>query len=225
MNFKEIDDFILTAPKRKVRMSLFPGAKPFKGVSFVALRKVAKRIAEENCEEFVYNYPEETLESQILKSYAIGYYKGPLTDTLTMIDFYLPHVHDWATSDALSQNFISARKNRAEVFAFLEIKGRESKEFTQRFVAVTLLSHFIEVGYIIPAIELLRKLDNPGYYTKMGVAWALAEAFAFYPETVRPLLTSNFFSLAIRKLAVKKCLESFRISAADKAFLRALRLD
>lgn len=60
--------------------------------------------------------------------------------------------------------------------------AKSDQEFEQRVVAVMLMDHFLTEEYIARVLSVWDRLDHPGYYRKMGVAWGVATAYAKYPK-------------------------------------------
>ena len=67
------------------------------------------------------------------------------------------------------------------------------------------------------------KLDNPAYYTKMGVAWCVATAYAKYPEATMQYLKDNKLDDWTYNKSIQKMIESFRVPDEDKKILRAMK--
>ena len=101
----------------------------------------------------------------------------------------------------------------------MEYAGKKD-EFSQRVVAVLLMSHFLTEEYIKPVLDVMNDLDYDGYYTKMGVAWCVATAYAKYPDETNSFLIENRLSDWTYNKAIQKMLESCRIAEEDKAALR-----
>lgn len=62
------------------------------------------------------------------------------------------------------------------------------------------------------------------YYLDMGAAWFFCEAIVKRPDEVLPYFEEGRLSVEVHRLAVKKCVESFRVPRELKEHLRALPL-
>ncbi|MFA6885145.1 MAG: DNA alkylation repair protein, partial [Paludibacteraceae bacterium] len=92
-----------------------------------------------------------------------------------------------------------------------------------RVVAIMLMSHFLTDNYIDRVLQVLDGLRHDGYYLKMAVAWAVATAFAKYPERTMAFLKCNHLDDDTYNKAIRKMLESYRVSDVDKALLRTMK--
>ena len=61
------------------------------------------------------------------------------------------------------------------------------------------------------------------YYVRMGIAWALATAYAVFPKRIDHYLTDNRLAADTRLLTYQKLVESRKVSAEDKARFRMLK--
>ena len=157
------------------------GSKPL-GVRMADLRKLAKRIAKgefgKAC-DFLANYPLCYYEDELLHALVIGYLKDDVHTTWQYFLDFLPKVHCWSVCDTLSQNYKTARKDRAYIYAQLQKLAKSKSEYKLRAVAVVLLSHFLDSDYLPQAVAMLTSLPHYNYYyVKMAIAWGLAEAIS-----------------------------------------------
>ena len=201
-----------------------PDSKPALGVCVPILRAMAKKIAREDYRYFMEQYgPCEYLEQDLLKAFVIGYAKDEIGALLQTADGFLPQIHDWMVSDAFCQNFSTARKNRKEVFSWLQRCIESDQEFFQRVAAVMLMSHFLVDEYCEQVFSVMGRLKHPGYYARMGVAWCAATALAVYPQEGMAYLRGEALEEETWHRAVQKALESYRVCEENKAVLRAMK--
>ena len=196
---------------------------PVIGVRLPVLRKMAKAAAKEDYRFFMENCPSDYFEQEVLKAYTIGYAKDDIETILSYADEFIPSIHDWAVNDCFCQNFTIAKKNRARVFEWLMKYVAEQKEFSQRVAAVMLLSHFLTDEYIKRVLNVVNELQFDAYYTKMGVAWCVATAYAKYPEDTYAFLLDNKLSDWTFHKSIAKMRESFRVPEKDKEMLIQLK--
>lgn len=202
---------------------LIPGSLPVIGVKLPTLRKMAKSIAGEDYQRFMNQYEEDYFEQLILKAYVIGYAKDDVDTILRVADSFTPKIHDWAVNDAFCQNFSIARKYPDKIVAWLEKYADRCDEFSQRIVAVMMMSHLLQDEYIELVLNTMNRLQNDGYYAKMGVAWCVATAYAKYPtETMRYLKENSLSDWTFNK-AIQKMRESYRVSDEDKLVLTKMK--
>lgn len=222
----EITEHLLakgTAGQVKYTTHVLKETKPVIGIRLPELRNIAKQIAKEDYRFFMEHCPVDYFEQEILKAYTIGYAKDEIETILSYADTFIPTIHDWAVNDAFCQNFTIARKHRERVFTWLEGYAEKQEEFSQRVVAVLLMSHFLTDEYIERVLRMMNVLQFPAYYTRMGVAWCIATAYAKYPKETHAFLLDNRLEDWTFNKAIQKMRESFRISKEDKEILNQMK--
>lgn len=223
---ENIDDMLKSLATRHqadFSAKLTPGCKPMIGVKIPELRKIAKQIAKQDYKKFLEEYPEEYFEHEMLKALVIGYAKDDFDVIIGYADAFVPKIHDWAVNDIFCSTFKIAQKNREKVWEWLSGYAVIEEEFSQRVVAVMLMAHFLVDEYIDKVLECMNRLKYDGYYTKMGVAWCVATAYAKYPEKAHKFLLDNELDDWTFNKSIQKMTESFRVSDTDKELLRKMK--
>ena len=204
----------------KFSSGLNPNCKPMLGVRLPELRKIAKEIAKEDYKGFLEEGPTTYFEHETLKAYVLGYAKDEIETILSYADRFLPEIRDWSVSDSFCQNFSIAKKYPERVYSWLMEYANKEEEFSQRVVAVLLMSHFLVPEYIGRVLSVMDRLQYDGYYTKMGVAWCVATAYAKFPKETAAYLAANRLQDWTYNKAIQKMCESYRVADADKAYWR-----
>lgn len=226
MTIEEINQRLLSLADEKNagRSSMItPNAKPMFGARIPDLRKLAKEIAKENYREFLEQCPDDYFEQQALQAFVLGYAKDDIEVILAYADRFIPKINDWAVNDSFCQTFKIARLHRERVWEWLMPYADIQEEYPQRVAAVLLMSHFLVDDYIEPVLCVLNRLKYDAYYTKMGVAWCLATAYAKYPEQTHAFLLNNQLDDWTYNKAIQKMTESFRVSKEDKEILKKMK--
>lgn len=200
---------------------LNPNCKPMLGVRLPELRKIAKEIARTDYKIFLEDGPDTYFEYETLKAYVLGYAKDNIETVLSYADRFVPTIRDWSVNDSFCQNFTIARKHRERVWEWLMTYGVKEEEFSQRVVAVLLMSHFLVPEYIDKVLAVMDTLQFDGYYTKMGVAWCVATAYAKFPEETAAYLADNRLQDWTYNKVIQKMCESYRVADEDKAYWKA----
>jgi len=87
-----------------------------------------------------------------------------------------------------------------------------------------LMDQFLLPEYIDRVLMVLDSLRDEEYYASMAIAWALATAYAKFPEKTMQLLKGgNHFSDVTFNRAIQKMIESYRVSKEDKEILRKMK--
>ena len=202
---------------------LNPGCKPMLGVRLPELRKIAKEIAKEDYRDFLEHCPDTYFEYETLQAYVLGYAKDDIETILSYADRFVPKIKDWSVNDSFCQNFTVARKYRERVYDWLMGYAKKEEEFSQRVVAVLLMSHFLVPEYIDRVLAVMDTLQYDGYYTKMGVAWCVATAYAKFPKETAAYLAENQLRDWTYNKALQKIAESLRVSQDVKKMIREMK--
>ncbi len=197
----------------ELMVKLNPTAKPSCGVKLPDLRNLAKAIAKEDYRWFLDNNPMDTFEMETLQAFVIGYAKDDINVLLDYMRKFIPTIHDWSVNDSLCQTFKIARKYPKETYSLLMEFKDSHKEFEVRVVAVMLMSQFLNEEYIDRVIDVLDSLYTDSYYSRMGVAWAVATAMAKFPNKVLSYMNSpdNHLDDWTFNKAIQKMKESYRV--------------
>lgn len=197
---------------------LNPNCKPVLGVRLPELRKIAKEIAKTDYKGFLEECPDTYFEYETLQAYVLGYAKDDIETILSYADLFLPKIKDWSVSDSFCQNFSIARKYPERVYGWLMDYAKKEEEFPQRVVAVLLMSHFLLPEYIDRVLAVMDILQYDGYYTRMGVAWCVATAYAKFPKEAAAYLADNKLQDWTYNKAIQKMCESYRVREEDKVY-------
>lgn len=200
---------------------LNPNCKPMLGVRLPELRKIAKEIAKTDYRGFLEECPDTYFEDETLQAYVLGYAKDDIETILSYADRFLPKIKDWSVNDSFCQNFTIARKHPKRVFDWLMGYAKKEEEFPQRVVAVLLMSHFLVPEYINKVLAVMDTLQYDGYYTRMGVAWCVATAYAKFPKETAVYLENNKLRDWTYNRAIQKMCESYRVAEEDKVYWKA----
>ena len=226
MDIKTIEQelFALNGNRQITYVSrVVPDSKPIIGVKIPLLRKKAKEIARDDYRTFLETCPDTYYEFETLQALVLGYARDDIETILEYADRFVPKIHDWAVNDSFCQTFTIARKHRERVWNWLMDYKEKQEEFPQRVVAIVLMSHFLEDEYVEKVLQIMNELNHPGYYTRMGVAWCVATAYAKYPEQTLDYLGNNRLADWTHNKAIQKMRESFRVPEADKEMLNQMK--
>jgi 3-methyladenine DNA glycosylase AlkD len=161
----------------------------------------------------------------MLQGLVIGYVKCEIDEKIKYIEEFIPKIKNWSINDVFCSTLKFVEKNREQMYEFISKYVNSNSEFEQRFVAVMMMYYYLNDEYIDRVLKILDGLKNDGYYTKMGVAWAIATAYAKYPEkTYAYLVNGNSLDKFTFNKSLQKMIESYRVSADDKVKLRALKI-
>lgn len=203
--------------------SLIPDCNNIIGVRIPKLRKLAKELVV-NYEEYLRNATMDSFEEIMLKGLVIGYAKCEFKNKAGYVREFVPEIDNWSVNDTFCSTLKFKDKEKQEVYELLMEYSGSDKEFEQRFVAVMLMDYFLDEVYIDRVLSVLDSLKVDAYYTKMGVAWAVATAYAKFPEKTYQYMTAgNTLDDFTYNKAIQKMIESYRVTEEDKLKLRRLK--
>lgn len=212
------------ADYKKFSASLIPGCDNMLGVRIPVLRKKAKEFAKGDWRSFVLESDDRFFEETMIAGMVIGYAKADIREKTEVIRSFIPRINNWSVNDCFCST-VKLKPAEREIFWDFLMEYRDSrKEFEVRVVAVMLMDEYLLPEYIEKTVNTLDYLYDGDYYGSMGIAWALATAYAKFPEVTMELLRGiNHLSDETYNRAIQKMLESYRVSDEDKVILRKMK--
>lgn len=204
---------------------LIPGLDPSVtvGARNPALRRLAtslRRSRPDEAREFLAELPHGLHEENMLHAFLLGLEKEPEA-AFEGVEAFLPFVTNWAVCDALAPAGFARDRQRLEGEAARWIASEAV--YTTRFGVCMHMRHFLGERFRPEFCALVGGIDAEEYYLRMVVAWYFAEALVKQSEAALPWFLEDRLPLPVRRMAIRKALESLRIPAATKARLREVR--
>ena len=202
-------------------MKLLPGTEHILGVRLPVLRKLAKKLARGEWQEYLTGAADDSMEEIMLQGMTLGYVKEPFVQIEPFLDAFIPKITNWSICDSTCVTLKVAKKEPEAVWAYLQKYLGSDQEYEIRFGVVMLLDHFINETYLQQIFRWFDRIDHPGYYVKMAVAWNLATCYAKFPQETGDYLAHCKLDDWTYNKAIQKMLESYRVDAAAKVVLRS----
>ncbi|WP_312636178.1 DNA alkylation repair protein [Oscillibacter sp.] len=192
------------------------------GVRTPELRKLANELSKEpETAEFLKRLPHQYYDENNLHGFVIEQIKDYNT-AVAAIDAFLPYVDNWATCDLISPKVF--RKHRPELLNEIQRWMASDRTYTIRFGIGMLMTHFLDENFAPEHLTLVAKIHSEEYYVNMMIAWYFATALAKQWDAVIPYIRHNRLDKWVHNKAIQKAVESYRITEAQKAELRTLRV-
>lgn len=194
------------------------------GVRTPKLRKLAKELLREDREKvfrFMEELPHKYYEENNLHGAFIGLLAKTAEEALDMADRFLPYVDNWATCDSLPPKAFKKdlKLVRERITPWLE----SDQVYRVRFAIVTMLSYLLEEEFRAEDLETLAKIKSEEYYINMALAWYYSFALIKqYDDTIK-LFEAKTLDRQIQNKSIQKAVESYRISAERKEYLKTLK--
>lgn len=210
---------------RKFHGKLIPGVDTvFYGVRVPVLRKLAKQMIKGDWRGFVELAGEsEVYEMTMLCGMVIALSKCEFGEKLRYLETFIPRINNWAVCDIVCGDLKDVKKNRREMFQFIQPYRCSAQEYEVRFAAVILMQYFLTEEYIHDVLKIYDGIRHDGYYVKMAVAWGISLCFIKFRELTLAYMTSCKLDDFTYNKSIQKMIESFRVSDEDKQMLRGMK--
>lgn len=189
------------------------------GVRTPALRSIAKQLKHnQQVEAFLSALPHYYLEENTLQAFLIADIRD-FSLCIYYTERFLPYIDNWATCDQFSPKVFA--KHTEALLPYIRRWMCSQHAYTVRFGIAMLMRHFLKDNFILEYALMVVNVKSEHYYVRMMQAWYFATALVWQWDSVLPLLSC--LDDWTRRKALQKARESYRITAAQKACLAALR--
>lgn len=191
------------------------------GVRTPALRRLARELSgTAAATAFLSDLPHRFYEENCLHAFLVERI-GELDACLVALDAFLPYVDNWATCDSMSPPVL--KKHPAALLSAIDRWMASGTVYTVRFGIGMLMRHFLDARFDPACPARVAAVPTEEYYLHMMVAWYFATALAKQYAAVLPYLTEHRLPLKTHNKAIQKACESYRISPAQKEYLKTLK--
>lgn len=210
------------------------------GVRTPLLRAYAKELtASADAQIFCAELPHGYYEENNLHGFCMEHLRNR-EDALCALERFLPYVDNWATCDLL--HIRSFDRDPMWILPKAEQYLHASHAFTVRFGIGLLMRYFAEdrfdhaypdavIASLAPypasaltavAKGIVSKQTYDAYYVHMMAAWYFATLLAKQETAILPYFTERRLPPETHRRAIRKALESYRVSEECKACLRTM---
>ncbi|MCR5800728.1 MAG: DNA alkylation repair protein [Lachnospiraceae bacterium] len=209
---------------RDFQAKLIPTVDPGRviGVRTPELRKYAKELVKRpDIGGFLSDLPHKYFDEDQLHAFIVSEMKD-YEACIEEISIFLPYVNNWATCDQMSPKVF--KKHKKELL--VEIKRWLSSEetYTVRFAIGMLMEHFLDDDFDPAYPKMVAKIRSDEYYINMMTAWYFATALAKQYDAVIPFIEGKKLDTWTHNKAIRKSIESNRISPERKEYLKSLKI-
>lgn len=183
------------------------------GVRMPQLRLLAKEIEPKPFLDVLpHRYYEENQLHAIILSGIKDY-----EECLRQVERFLPYVDNWATCDGLRPRCFA--KHTDDVLLHVKRWLSSEHEYTVRFGIGILEAFFLDKAFSPEHLRWVSEVNREEYYIKMMQAWYYATALAKQWEATLPIIST--LPVWVRRKAIQKACESFRVPQVHKDYLRS----
>lgn len=234
MTAEEIQERLLELQDKKYQAfhsKLIPNVNPESviGVRTPALRALARELTPSRsgssgknpAEEFLSRLPHKYYDENQLHGFIISREKD-FDRCISEVEAFLPYVDNWATCDQLLPDVF--KKNHDKLLPYVKKWLKSDLTYTVRFAIGILMHHFLDDDFSPEYPEIICKIRSEEYYVNMMIAWYFATALSKQYDSIIPYLTERRLEPWTHNKTIQKAVESFRITAEQKEFLRTLKV-
>ncbi len=209
---------------REFHSGLVPGKENILGIRMPILRATAKEVVKGNWREFLELCTSDTYEEVLIKGIVIGLVPVDYEEFIGLVDGFAPLVDNWATCDSFCNGLKRIKAFKEGFFEHLEDYLCSENPWYIRIALVTMLSFYVEEGFINKVIHRSAAVKSQEYYVRMANAWLVAECYIRFPIITQDFLIEQcpLDNWTYNK-AIQKIRESYRISKETKNYLKTLK--
>ncbi len=200
------------------------------GIRVPNMKAYAKRLLKEaskskeretEVNEFLQTLPHQYYEENFLHMLLICEIRD-FEECVSKMEAFLPYIDNWAVCDnPLPKVF---EKHEREVLLLAKKWIASDQTYTIRYGIGVLMRMFLDERFEKSLAKSVAKLRSEEYYVNMMIAWYFATALAKQWDEIIPVLTEKKLSVWVHNKTIQKAVESYRITAEQKAYLKTLRI-
>lgn len=192
------------------------------GIRIPILRKYEKTIKNTPiANSFLNTLPHRYIEEYTLHALLLENIKN-YDETIKALDAFLPYVDNWAVCDIMS---IKIFKKHLDILPQqLDIWLESSHPFKIRFAIKMYMTYYLDENFNISYMKKIAELRSDEYYVNMMIAWYFATALAKQYDTAIKFIENKTLSKWVHNKSIQKSIESYRITTAQKEYLKTLKI-
>lgn len=192
------------------------------GVRTPALRKFAKEFGKsEEAGEFMKVLPHDYYEENNLHGFLIEGIKD-YEQCIYALDAFLPYVDNWATCDMMAPKVF--KKHLPELEHKIDEWMASEHAYTVRYGIGMLMRFYLDEEFRVEYLAKAAAVESEEYYVKMMIAWYFATALAKQYEAALPFIEERRLEKWTHNKAIQKAVESSRVTAEQKKYLRTWKI-
>ena len=191
------------------------------GVRTPQLRKYARRlISSPDISDFLDDIPHMYFDENQLHAFIVSEIRE-YGRCMEEVNRFLPYIDNWATCDQMAPRVY--KKHRMELLENILLWIRSDKTYTIRFGIRMLMHHFLDNSFDAAYPAMVAGIKSKEYYVNMMIAWYFATALAKQYDEVLPYIENRVLDTWTHNKAIQKSVESYRIPADHKNYLKSLK--
>lgn len=193
------------------------------GVRSPMVKTLVKEISKEDyIEEFLDELPHQYYEENNVHGGLLNARYKDIDELIARLDIFLPYVDNWATCDCLSPKLF--KKHPEKVFEKVKEWIKSDHTYVRRFAIDTLLAFYLDDNFKEEHLQMVVESVNDEYYVKMMAAWYFSIALVKQYDTAIKYIEEKRLEPWTHNKAIQKAIESYRVPAERKDYLRTLKI-
>ncbi len=208
---------------RAFQAKLVPNIPPetILGVRTPQLRAIAKEVFQSGEREaFLQDLPHRYYEENLIHFFMLAMIRD-FDRCVREVEAFLPYVDCWPVSDQATPK--AFRRNHEKLLPYVRKWIASEQVYTARFGIRMLMNEYLGEDFRGEYLELVASKQGEDYYLKMMAAWFFATALAKRYEETIPYFEERRLEEWVHKKAIQKAVESYRVTDAQKEYLKSLR--
>lgn len=189
------------------------------GIRIPVLRNYAKFLTD--YDDFLNDLPHKYYEENNLHAFLIERERD-FDKCIEKLEHFLPYVDNWATCDSMKPKVL--KKNCEKLLEHVKRWIQSNEIYTIRYGINMLMSFFLDDKFHDTHLKIVADIDSQEYYVNMMRAWYFATALAKQNEKTLPILENYVLDVWTHNKTIQKAIESYRISKAQKEYLKTLKI-
>ena len=227
---EEIKDYLLKNQDlqyKKFHSSFMPtiNSEVVIGIKVPILRNYTKELLKkydiQSFVPFFKDLPHQYYEENNIHAFLIEKINN-YDECLFQLEQFLPYINNWATCDMLNPKVFS--KNKDKLLKKINEWIKSSHTYTIRFGIGMLMRYFLDKDFNSSYLELVYSIKSEEYYVNMMKAWFFATALTKQYDETLPIIQNKKLDIWTHNKAIQKAIESFRVPAEHKQYLKTLKI-
>lgn len=191
------------------------------GVRAPDMRKLAKELyGTDEAKAFLAELPHNYYDENNLHGRLLTLMKDYDT-CIAEVERFLPYIDNWATCDGLSPKIF--KKHLPELLEHIRVWIVSDETYTVRFAIGMLLQFYLDDAFDAQYLDMVAAVKSEEYYVNMMIAWYFATALAKQYDAAIPYLETPHLDVWTHNKTIQKAVESYRITDAQKTYLKGLK--
>ncbi len=191
------------------------------GVRVPLLRQLSKKLKNTDAaNEFLHTLPHSYLEENHLHGFLIEHCKDYDT-AVSLLEEFLPYIDNWATCDTVRPKIF--KKHTEKLYKKIKLWLQSENTYTVRYAIGLLNSFYLDEHFSAEHLHIVSMIKSDEYYINMMIAWYFATALSKQYDCAVKFLENHTLPKWVHNKTIQKAIESYRIDADTKAYLRTLK--